>query len=153
MAPSAILSQFLWFNSQIQIGNKSVFFSSFSERNINFVGQLFKTDGAVKPWKQLQEEYGLANKLKIKWIQLIHPSPKPWIEQIFIDSENSVNLAIQDHHLIKKHQILCLNKLDSKELYNIQLLVNYLQPTLQACFENIFAVRVFEWAKSISYLE
>ena len=37
LVPSAILSQFLWFNSQIQLGNKSVFFSSFSERNINFV--------------------------------------------------------------------------------------------------------------------
>ena len=74
---SAILSQFLWFNSQIQIGNKGVFFSSFTERNINFVGQLFKTDGAVKQWKQLQEEYGLANKLNFKWIQLIHSLPKP----------------------------------------------------------------------------
>ena len=49
LVASAILSQFLWFSSQIQIGNKSVLFSSFSEQNINFVGQLFKTGGAVKP--------------------------------------------------------------------------------------------------------
>ena len=130
LVPPAILSQFLWFNSQVQIGNKSVLFSSFSERNINFVGQLFKTDGTVKPWKQLQEEYGLANKLKFKWIQIIHSLPKSWIEQIFIDSGNSINLTIQDHHLIKKHQILSLNKLDSKELYNIQLLANFLKPSL-----------------------
>ena len=129
LVQSEILSRFLWFNSQIQIGNKSDFFSSFSERNINFVGQLFKTDGTVKPWKKLQEEYGLANKLNFKWIQLIHSLPKPWIEQIFIDSGNSINLAIRDHHLIKKHQILCLNKLDSKELYNIQLLANFLKQT------------------------
>ena len=94
LVPSAILSQFLWFNSQIQIGNKSVFFPSFSERNISFAGKLCKTDGAVKPWKQLQEEYGLANKLKFKWVQLIHSLPKPWIEQTFIDSENWINLAI-----------------------------------------------------------
>ena len=32
LVPSVILSQFLWLNSQIQIGNKSVFFSSFSEQ-------------------------------------------------------------------------------------------------------------------------
>ena len=96
----AILS--IWFNSQIQTGNKRVFFSSITERNINFVGQLFKTDSAVKPWKQLQEKYGLANKLKINWIELIHSLPKPWIKQIFIDSGNLINLAIQDHHLIKK---------------------------------------------------
>ena len=60
---------------------------------------------------------------------------------------NSINPAIHDHHLIKKHQILCLNKLDSKELYNIQLLANFLKPTLQAYFENVFARHVFEWGK------
>ena len=64
---------------------------------------------------------------------------------MFIDSENSINLAIQDHHLIKKDQIICLNKLDSKELYSIQLLANYLKPTSQAFFENVFAGHVFEW--------
>ena len=69
-----------------------------------------KTEGAIKPWKQLPEEYGLANKLKFKWVQLIHSLPKPWIEPIFIDSGNLINLANQDHHLIKKHQILCLHK-------------------------------------------
>ena len=105
-----------------------------------------KTDDVVKPWKQLQEEYGLANKLRFKWIQLIHFLPKPWIEQTFIDPGNLINLAIQDHHLIKKHQILCLNKLDSRELYNTQSLTNFLKPTLQAYF-NIFAGHVFEWNK------
>ena len=114
LIPSAISLQFLWFKNQIQIGNKSVFFPSFSERNINFVGKLFKTDRTVKPWKQLQEKYGLANKLKFKWIQPIHSLQNPWIEQIFIDSGNSINLAIQDHHLIKKYHILYLNKLNSK---------------------------------------
>ena len=147
LVPSAILSQFLWLNSQVQIGNICVFFSPFSERNINFVVQLFKKDRAVKPWKQLQEEYGLANKLNFKWIQLIHSLPKPWIEQIFIDSGNLINLAIHDHHLIKKHQILCLNKLDSKDLYHIQLLANFLKPTSQVYFENVFMGHVFEWDK------
>ena len=35
----------------------------FSERNINFVGYLFKTDDALKPWKQLQEEYFLQTEI------------------------------------------------------------------------------------------
>ena len=61
LVTSAAFFQFLWFNIQIKICNKSFLFPSFSERNIDFVGQLFKIDGAVKPWKQLQGEYGLAN--------------------------------------------------------------------------------------------
>ena len=75
LVPFAILSQILLLNSQFQVGNKRVFFSSFSERNINFVGQMLKTDGIVKAWKQLQEKFGLANKLKFKWIQIIHSLP------------------------------------------------------------------------------
>ena len=62
-----------------------------------------KTDGPVKRWKQLQEENDLTIKLTFKWIQLIHSLPKLWIGQIFIGFANSINLAIQDHHLIKKH--------------------------------------------------
>ena len=143
----------LWFNSQIQICNKSVIFSSFSEENINFVGQLFKAGGAVKPWEQLQEEYGLANKLRLKWIQRIHSLPKPWIEQIFIDLINLINLTIQDHPLIKKHQILCLNKLDSKKLYNIKLLAKFLKSTSQAYFEIVFAGHVLNGTRFISYLK
>ena len=114
---------------------------------------MFKIDGAVKPSEQLQEEYGLANKLKFTPIQLIHSLPKPWIEKIFTDSENSINLAIQDHHLIKKHRILCLSKLDSTELNNIQLVVNFLKPTLQAYFENVFGGHFLNGARSIPYLK
>ena len=58
-----------------------------------------------------------------------------------------INLAIHDHHLIKKHQMLCLNKLDSKELCNIQLLANFLKPTSQAYFEKVLTGHVFEWDK------
>ena len=36
-----------------------------------------------------------------------------------INTEDSTNLAIKDHHLIKNHHIPYLNKLDSKELFNI----------------------------------
>ena len=80
-------------------------------------------------WSSKQTEF--------KWIQLHHSLAKPWIKQIFIDSRNPISLAIQDHHLIKKIQILCLNKLDSKELYNKQLLANFLKPTSQAYFDKL----------------
>ena len=71
--------------------------------------------------------------------------PKPEIDQIFIGSGNSIIRGIQGHHLIKKHQLLCLNKLDTKELNNMQLLANFLKPISQAYFENVFARHVFGW--------
>ena len=42
--PSPIASQFLWLNKDIQIDNKCVIFS---KNGINFVGQLFDSDGKL----------------------------------------------------------------------------------------------------------
>ena len=42
--PSAIISQFIWFNKKIQTDKTDVYFSSFSGKSLNFVGQLFDRD-------------------------------------------------------------------------------------------------------------
>ena len=55
--------------------------------------------------------------------------------------------SIQDYHLIIKHQILGLNKLDRKILHNIQVLTNFLRPTLEPFFENVFVGHASEWNK------
>ena len=39
--PSVILSQFLRFNSNIKIDNKSIFIAEFASKSINFAGQVF----------------------------------------------------------------------------------------------------------------
>ena len=54
--PSAILSQFLWFNSNIKIGNKSVFIPDFASKNINFVSQIFDENGKTKSWDYVKSE-------------------------------------------------------------------------------------------------
>ena len=46
ITPSYVLSQFLWYNSYIKIDSKVVF--------INFITQLFNTDGSVKNWNILR---------------------------------------------------------------------------------------------------
>ena len=43
--------------------------------------------------------------------------PREWKKAISMHDESLENLPIQDHHLIKKNQILCLTKLNSNELY------------------------------------
>ena len=142
---NAISSQFLLFNSQIQIRNKSVFFPLFSERDNNFVGQLFKTEGALKSCEQLRGEYGLANKMKCKWIQLIHSLSK-WY--LYINGIYIIGKFDQSRYptpsLNQKNQILSLKTLDNKELYNIQLLINFLTPNSQGYFENVFAGHIVE---------
>ena len=43
--PSCILSQYLWYNENIQVDKNSIYLVRFSEKNINYVSQLFRPDG------------------------------------------------------------------------------------------------------------
>ena len=54
---------------------------------------------------------------------------------------------IFDHHIVRKSQICCLNKLTSKELYLILIDANTVKPTAQDYFENLFESSDFNWKK------
>ena len=55
ITPSCVLSQFLWYNSYIRIDNKAVYLKHFSAKNIiNFITQLFHSDGSIKNWNILK---------------------------------------------------------------------------------------------------
>ena len=59
---------------------------------------------------------------------------------------NNINdLIIKEHHLIKKHQIYCLKKLNSRELYDMQLILKVEKPTAQTYFEKVFQCPELEW--------
>ena len=64
--PSSIASQFLWLNKDILIDNKCAIFSNFSKNRINFVGQLFGSDGKLHCWEFLKERYLLSQNMKFK---------------------------------------------------------------------------------------
>ena len=146
ITPSAILSQFLWFNSQIVINSESFFFTHLADKGTNFVRNLYNIDGKLKAWNIIKDEFSLNEKHKFQWMQIVNSLPKQWKETIKQDNGNSNNLIIQDHHLIKNHQILCLEKLESKELYIIQLSTPSIKPTSQRYFENLFERIDFDWA-------
>ena len=65
---------------------------------------------------------------------------------MFLECGNNINdLIIKEHQLIKKHQIYCLEKLNSRELYNMQLILKEEKPAAQTYFEKIFQNRELEW--------
>ena len=68
--------------------------------------------------------------------QITHALPSLWKKVLQNYTEN---LVIQDHHLIKKHQIFPLNKVNSTILYEILIDRNKLKPTSQTYFEILFA--------------
>ena len=78
MTSFGVLSQFIWYNSCIKVDNKAVYLKSFSTKNINFIIQLFNTDGSVKNWNILKKEYALQNKDQFCWLQRINAIPEMW---------------------------------------------------------------------------
>lgn len=99
VTPSCILSQFLWFNKYVKISKKPIFFKEFSNKNINYTGQLFNERGTLKNWICLKNEFYLDEKMYFKWIQIINSIPKTWKELINELNNTPINLVLHDHHL------------------------------------------------------
>ena len=105
----------------------------------------------MRSWEGLRAKLGLDGNKKFCWIQIIHAIPRAW-KEMFLECGNNINdIIITEHHLIKKHQIYCLEKLNSRELYNMQLILKVEKPTAQTFLEKIFQNPELEW-KDISTL-
>ena len=85
----------------------------------------------------MKYEYNITNKEKFRWLQLVYAIQKLWLEALNKDLGLSVNLAIYDHNLIKNCQLYTLDKLVSKELYNISLCSMYEKPKSQSYSEKL----------------
>ena len=145
-----ILSEFIWFKSNIKVDSKPMHFSFFfSNKNINFLGQLFYENPNIKPWENIKIEFHLKDTQKICWSQIIDALPKSWKDAILKDKGNAKNLVIFDHHIVRKSQICSLSKLTSKELYLTLVDANTVKPTAQDYFENLFESSDFNWKKYI----
>ena len=83
--------------------------------------------------------------MKFKRFQLIHSLPREWKEAISMHNGSLENPLIHDHHLLKKNQILALTKLNSNELYKIEIIIKYKKPTSQSYFEKIFKNSNLDW--------
>ena len=141
----------LWHNKYIEIDDKTIFSSSVPAKGINFVGQLFQNNQQIKKWDELKTEFNLIENEKFLIVQITHALPSSGKEILRNYTESINNLVIQDHHLIKKHQILSLNKLNSATLYEVLIDTNKIKPTSQTSFKTLFSNFKPDW-KSIYLL-
>ena len=117
--PSCILSQYLWYNENIQVDKNSIYLVQFSEKNINSVSQLFRPECSIKRWHELKTECELYENSYFQWLQLISAIAEGWKFIIKETHESTTNLIIHDHHVIKGSTILTLDKLSSNKIYAI----------------------------------
>ena len=95
--PSMIFFEFIWFNANIKVDSKPVYF--FCDKNLNFIGQLFNDNGNVKPWRDLKTKFHLKDNHEIYWLQITDALPKTWKDIILEDKGNTINLVTFDHPL------------------------------------------------------
>ena len=94
--PFSILSQFLWYIIKIQIDESEVHLSRFSQNNLNFVSRLFNTNGSIKAWHFLKQEYPLNNNSYFQWLQLINSISVKWkltVKQSSSDAKISLSMV------------------------------------------------------------
>ena len=142
--PSCILFSFLWYNKDILISIKPIYFKHFSNNNLNYVTQLFDDTGNTKEWLKSKHEFNLKNNLYFRWMQRTHSTPQKWKTTIK-NNRISENLLFLNHHLIKCNILISLEKSNSRELYLIQLTREICKPTSQICFEKHFKDCVLDW--------
>ena len=117
--PSCTLSQYLWYSNIIQVEKHLIYLVQFSEENINYVSQLFRSEGSIKTWHEIKTEHELHENSYFQWLQLISAIPEERKFVIKETHESTTNLIVDDHHVIKSSRILNLDKLSSTEIYAI----------------------------------
>ena len=84
--------------------------------------------------------------------EIAHALPKQWLEIVAMYDGNLSNVFLPDHNLInKKNRFYTLSKLDSKELYEIQVLLKYTKPTPRHYFDKYFSQSKIDWKKIIFF--
>ena len=82
---------------------------------------------------------------KLYWRQNIFTIPRAWKEMFLECEDNISDLIIKEYYLIKKHQIYFLEKRNSRELCNKQLLPYVEKPTAQTHFKKKIHNPELEW--------
>ena len=114
---------------------------------MNFVGQLFDGNGKLISWEVLKSQFSLLDRNKFQWLQVIHAIPIEWKNSLSTFEGNLKNVLVQDHNLIKKNHVYCLSRLDSKELYNLQITLKFTKPTSQYYYKTLFNQPDIDWKK------
>ena len=95
--PANIIKRFLICYKQIfkciTVDDKTIYNFKMSRKDINYVRQLFKSNGKPKLWEELKNEFNLQGQLQFIYNQIMHSIPKSWKDAPIAKLENIKNLV------------------------------------------------------------
>ena len=96
-----------------------MYFEEFSSHNINFINQLFTSEGEFKDWNHIKREFQVNDNLYYKFTQISHAIYKNWKQILRENRAETCAIYLYIYHLIKNDLLLSLEKSTLKELYLI----------------------------------
>ena len=151
LTASSVLSECVWNNRHITIGNKVIQPTFLSAKNVIFVADFFDVNGNVIPWLVFKLNNDLSEAKHFNWIQIIDAIPADWKNIVKIDNGRSRQFCLFNPHLIYKARMLPCSRLSSRELYNIRLSKIVGTPTSQLHIQKLLNAPSLPW-KSIYLL-
>ena len=143
---SSILSESVWHNNLLRIGNNTISPSLFrSKISSLFVADFFDQSGTILDWNSFKNNHGISDAHYFKWFQILHALPTDWKNVIRIDGGNSRILCDFSPHILVKAKIFPMSKLTSKTFYNILLDNITKPPTSQKSFHTLLGVDNLPW--------
>ena len=91
------------------------------KKKIIFLYDLLNTKNELKTWDEIKVTYELSDKSYFKWRQIINSVPKTWKKILKENQSDSSNLVLLDHQLLKNNRTLEIEKMNSNEIYSINM--------------------------------
>ena len=82
--------------------------------------------------------------MNVRWQQLIYVLPPFW-KNIIKERDNSDNLILLNHHLIKQKMLIGIEKLNSGQLYSLPVRTHLFTPTSQKYLNELLKTNSLDW--------
>ena len=144
-APSTIkdvLSAPLWFNNLIQIGQKLVFYKSWSENGINILKDILNDDGVILSRNDLEIKFNI-NIDQMQYNSLTHAIPKDWLK--LIKGKNLEIKLLPIDYVTLHNKTVHISEITCKDLYKHFIHEIKKTPKAQKKWEQYLQTDQIEW--------
>ena len=147
LTASSILSESIWNNILIKINNCTISPSFLTVDKHIFIADFFDIQGNVVPWNQFKVLHNIQQYHYFRWMQILDAFPNTW--KLIIKNDGGKSRIFCDFrpHMLTNAKIYPLDKLTSKELYNIHLKVKFRLPTSHKSIQHSLKNDLIPWKK------
>ena len=145
LTTSSMLSECIWNNNLIKIDHNVVSPSFFKLNFPVHVADLLDDEGIVIPWPVFKVIHFLPDALFFNWLQIVDAIPISWIVHIKNDAGRSRQFCEFKPHIITNAKMFPLDKLTSRELYNMHIKTKFTVPTAQCTIQKMLNVDNLPW--------